>query len=184
MTLLDILKKSLTLIGLPDDADTLELWRPRLLHWCNEGLTDLCLSLRPWARETVELWDCGEINDMDLQHPCVKVLSVEYEGASTPFYYGMDMGQILLPERKAGDRVDIVYRYMPRALSKDTDEPDIPEALHSLLVTYTVGREKSHLDTEAQNVGLQDLSTYEQMKKWWSRNTPSPLGNRFYHMYI
>lgn len=183
MTLLEILKNSMTLIGLPDDADTLEMWRPRLLLWCNEGLTDLCLSLRPWARETITLGPYGEIREKDLQHPCVKVLSVEHKGSSFPFFYGVGMGQILVPDLNTGDSADIIYRYMPGLLSEDTDEPDIPEALHSLLVTYIVGREKSHLDTEAQNIGLQDLSTYEQMKKWWSRNTPPPLFTRFYNMY-
>lgn len=183
MNLLTILHKSLSLIGLPDDEDTLELWRPRLMHWCNEGLIDLGLTLRPWYRESLSADGDERVYTDDLAYRCVKVLAVKKDGKRLLFYYGSTPFTLIVPGVQKGDPIEILYRYMPRELEDDTDVPELPESVHELLVTYIVGREKSQLDTGAFNVGRYSLALYEKGKKSWIRNQSPPEENQFYNMY-
>lgn len=183
MELLTILQKSMALIGLPEDEETLELWRPRLLHWCNEGLMDLSLSLRPWYKETVQVYAGGKVYTDALAYRCVKVLGIEREGRRLTFYYDLSPQELLVPEAKEGEMVDLVYRYMPQDLEEDEDVPELPESCHGMLVSYIVAREKSQLDAGAHNVGRYSMALYEKQKQGWLKNQPSPWENQFYNMY-
>lgn len=182
MNLLTILKTSMALVGLPDDEDTLELWRPKLTFWCNEALCDLGLSLRPWSREEMTLEEGGYLYPDALYYPCIKVLGVEKEGKRFPFYYAGSARDILIPGLKEGDTVEVVYRYMPPAIEKDWEEPQLPEGYHNLLVSYIAAKEKAQLDAGAYNVGRFSMALYEQQKQAWIKNQPGPWENRFYNM--
>ena len=54
MNLYTLMTRTLALMGMTPDASTLELWRPRLIAWANEGLMDLGISLRLWHKEELE----------------------------------------------------------------------------------------------------------------------------------
>lgn len=183
MNLETILKQSMTLIGLPEDQETYELWRPRLLHWCNEGLMDLGLTLRPWARESMMVSGRGNIYTDGAQYQCVKVLAIERGEKRLGFYYDLSPQVLLVPGTQEGDMVDMVYRYIPRDLTEDWEEPELPEGCHRLLVLYIVAREKCQLDAGACTVGSYSLALYEKMKQNWVKNQPPPWENQFYNMY-
>lgn len=178
-----ILKESMALIGLPDDEETYKLWRTRLLHWCNEGLMDLGLTLRPWAREPMVIFGKGNLYTDGMSYQCVKVLAIEKGERHMDFYYGLSPQNLVIPGTEEGDMVDVVYRYMPRDLEEDWEEPELPEGCHRLLVLYIVAREKCQLDAGACTVGSYSLALYEKMKKNWIRNQPPPWENQFYNMY-
>lgn len=183
MELLTIIKKSMALVGLPDDEETLALWRPKLVYWCNEGLCDLGLSLRPWAREEAVLQEGGILPTYGLHHNCIKVLGIEKEGKRIAFYYAGSTRNVLIPGLKAGDKVEVVYRYMPRAIEEDTQTPELPEECQNMLISYIAAKERAQLDAGAYNVGRFNLALYEQQKQHWLRNQVGPFENRFYNMY-
>lgn len=181
MNLYTLMTHTLALMGMTPDASTLELWRPRLIAWANEGLMDLGISLRLWHKEELEI-ENGRLYTQKLSYPCVKVLQAEQNGRRLLFYYGGSPGELVFHGVQEG-RTAITYRYMPKPLVLDTDEPQLPENCRGLLLSYMAAKEKSHLDAASQNQARFSMALYRELKDALLKNRPDPMLNQFYNLY-
>ncbi len=59
----------------------------------------------------------------------------------------------------------VVYRYLPKTLAADDDEPELPAACHPLIVLYMVGRFCMLNDAQGMNHASSAMSLYEARKR-------------------
>ena len=161
MTLGSIISASLAQLGRTTDAQQHAKWRSKFTQLINEGLIDIAEHLKLRRTDTLEVID-GEINVEDLPHECTKLLSVSKGGAELKFSRGSETAKLKVP---AEGEVQVGYRYIPKALSSDSDVPGLPERLHSLLVTYVCAREFQSYDENNQRRSNPYYAQYRQAKE-------------------
>ncbi len=163
MTVQELIEGALCELDHPDDSAALPLWKDKLLRFANEALVDLAETFRPWRRDTLPL-SGGTVDLLALPYRLGKVLGVERCGMRVPFYFGTDAHTLHIPGVPDGP-MTVVYRYLPRELVLDTDEPELPTACHPLIVLYMAGRFSMTNDAQGMNHASAALSLYETRKR-------------------
>ena len=70
----------------------------------------------------------------------------------------------------------VVYRYAPKPLAEDDDEPALPAACHPLIVLYMTGRFSMHNDAPGMNHASAALALYESRKRRMRMDFDEPTG--------
>jgi len=162
MTLLDIISSALTQMGNTNDAQVMHEWRDKLTQIANEGQADLAAALRLRRTDSIDLGDDGLLDiKSDLPYECLKVIRVLQNGREIPFGRGPSTYEIRV---NASGTVEVEYRYLPKPMSNETDEPGIPERLHTLLVNYVLGKDITTNDITTQSRSQQFYELYERGK--------------------
>ena len=61
--------------------------------------------------------------------------------------------------------MSVVYRFLPKTLTEDDDEPELPSACDPLIVLYMTGRFCLLNDAQGMNHANAALSLYETRKR-------------------
>ncbi|MBQ1892573.1 MAG: hypothetical protein II155_00550 [Clostridia bacterium] len=159
MTLNDILVSALAQLDRGHDVQTMEAFRARLTDFANDAQSDLARAIGFTKTETV-VPSNGLVDISELSRNCIKVVKTCQMGHEVKFMRG-DTGVIALPYNEP---VTITYRCEPKRLAVPTDESELPEQTHGLIVTYVVGRERMAGDASTQGGANIYLSMYEAAK--------------------
>lgn len=160
MTLNDIIVSALAQLDRAHDMQTVEVYRTRFAAFANDAQNDLALTLALKRTDEIEPVD-GVADLTALTRRCIRVESVEQLGRSVPFRSGDSPELIFLPYN---ERARITYRFAPKELRSATDISELPEAVHPLIVSYVVGRERMGGDVSTQGGGNIYLSMYNAAK--------------------
>lgn len=160
MTLNDIIVSALAQLDRAHDMQTVEVYRTRLAAFANDAQNDLALTLALKRTDEVEPVD-GVAELSALSRSCLRVEYVEQLGKRVPFRMGDSPDRLFLPYN---ERARITYRFAPKELRSATDISELPEAVHPLIVSYVVGRERMGGDVSTQGGGNIYLSMYNAAK--------------------
>ena len=163
VTALALIQSALGELEHPEDTAALPLWKEKLLRFANEAVVDLYETFRPWRRDTLRLQN-GRLNLSALPYTVGKVLGVERSGMRVPFCFDTDTNVLRVPGVPDGT-MTVVYRYLPKTLVNDDDEPELPAACHPLIVLYMVGRFSVINDAQGLNHASAAMSLYETRKR-------------------
>lgn len=160
MTLNDIIVSALAQLDRSHDMQSVEVYRARFAQFANDAQNDLALTLA--LKRTDELEPADGVADLScLPRACYRVESVEQLGGRVPFRAGDAPNLLFLPYN---ERARITYRFMPKKLETATDVSELPEAVHPLIVSYVVGRERMGGDVSTQGGGNIYISMYNAAK--------------------
>ena len=175
MNLKQLVIATLHELARPTDSQTVAQWQDRLMLYINEAIADIGMTLRPWRRSALAVTG-GRAELAGLPSVCTKVLGVETaEGHRAVYYYGSGVSELVLPGMTEGT-VSVVYRYAPRMLAGEFDEPELPAYCHPLIVTYAVARERCHMDGVSQEAAQLNFSLYETQKRRLRYDCDEPAG--------
>ena len=160
MTLNDIIVSALAQLDRAHDAATVETYRRRMTQYANDAQDDLAWSLALTRTEGVVPVG-GEIDLSSLARPCTRVEKIEQMGHSVPFRAGETPNRVLVPYSSSAE---VTYRFMPARLEHTDDVSELNEALHPLIVSYVVARERMGGDVATQGGGNIYLSMYNAAK--------------------
>lgn len=163
MTVKELIDGALCELDHFEDTAALPLWKEKLLRFANEAVADLAESFHPWRRDSLQLTG-GIIDLLALPYRLGKVLGVERMGMRVPFYFGADQYTLYIPGVPDGP-MTVVYRYLPKELVEDTDEPELPSACHPLIVLYMAGRFSMINDAQGMNHASAAFALYEARKR-------------------
>ena len=158
MTLISIITDALATIGRSTDAQSMEAWKQKFTIFANDGARDLAQYLQLRRTDTITASD-NQIDVNDLPNVCLKVLSVKQGSSELSFVMGNSRETINVGVD--GD-VDVEYRYVPKDMADDIDQPGIPENLHHLIVPYVVFREHMTADPSTQRRSDLFWQVYDQ----------------------
>ena len=181
MTVTQLIEQALAEMEHPSNTAALPLWREKLLRFANEALVDLTEAFRPWRRDVLTLTG-GALDLTALPYTVGKLLGVERNGMRVPFYYDTNTSSLRVPGLPDGP-VTAVYRYLPKPLAQNSDEPELPAACHPLIVQYMVARFEMQNDATAQNHAGMLLSHYELRKRRLKLDFDEPVGYAIYNRF-
>lgn len=161
MTLANIIRQALIELGRGVDAQSTEAWREKLTLFANDAVQDLCSELKLRRVDTVEAKD-GKFSLSDLSHGCLKIVEVKKNGSSVTFTQADTSKDVNV---SSDGELEVEYRYAPKELRNDVDEPSIPKHLHRLIVAYAVFREHSTADPTMQRRSDTFFQIYEEGKR-------------------
>lgn len=161
MTLNDIIVSALAQLDRGHDAQTMDVWRDKFTRFANDAVTDICAAYKPRRTDVIDSRD-GTFTTAMLSRGCRKVLFVKRNGVSEEFFDG-DSSEVIVTSGGPGT-IEVTYRCVPKELFASTDEPDIPEWMHGLIVSYVVGRERAAGDVSLQRGGNIYFQMYEAGK--------------------
>ena len=145
MTLNEILVAALAQLDRGSDAQTLDVWRDKLMRFANDAVLDLAQTIKPRRTEEIKILG-GLISPADLQRECLKITGVTIGKQESG--YVRDSGGVRVDQDSGTAKV--TYVYAPRLLSSPSDEPELPDYAHGLIVTYVVARERASGDASTQ----------------------------------
>lgn len=180
MTLTQIVTAALEQMDRTTDAQMQETWKDKFVQLANEGLIDLAVALRLRRTDPLVANDDGQIDISELPYECLRIVRVTQNARPVAFSRG---GASYLFRIGATGRVDVEYRYLPRQLSSDTDEPGIPERLHGLLVTYICAREYTTNDEVTQTRAKHFYDLYHAGKTRAEKAYGEPEAYALYNKY-
>lgn len=160
MTLNEIVISALTQLGRSADTTNINEATVRFSTYVNQAQHELADAIGFFRTDIVSVID-GTVKLSSLSRTCAKVIQVLQHGNSVRFKVGESNDQILLPYM--GSAL-ITYRCYPKQLVRSTDECELDESVHGLIVTYVVGRERLTGDVTTQKSGNIYLSMYENAK--------------------
>ena len=170
MTLSDIIVSALEQLDRKPDPQNIAVWKGRMTRFANDAVMDLAHHLK-LKRVDVAVVEGGMLDTATLPEQCVRVLSVWRDGRRVLIHsYDGSLVGVNCPD---GD-VNVVYRWVPKPMTNDTDVPAIPEHAHGLIVSYVVGRERATSDPSMQRGGNIYFELYNEGK----RNLRPHLGER------
>ena len=176
VTALALMQSALGELEHPEDTAALPLWKEKLLRFANEAVVDLYETFRPWRRDPLALQN-GRLNLSALPYTVGKVLGVERSGMRVPFCFDTDTNTLRVPGVPDGT-MTVVYRYLPKTLVEDDDEPELPAACHPLIVLYMVGRFSLINDAQGLNHASAAMSLYETRKRRLKLDLDEPTDYR------
>ena len=177
VTVTELTQSALAELDHPENTAALPMWKEKLLRFANEAVVDLAETFRPWRRDSLPL-QSGVLDLSALPYTVGKVLGTERGGMRIPFCYGADTTTLRLPGVPDGP-VTVVYRYLPKPLVEDSDEPELPAACDPLIVLYMVGRFSMTNDAQGQSHASAALSVYETRKRRLKLDFDEPTDYRF-----
>lgn len=145
MTLNEILVAALAQLDRGSDAQTLDVWRDKLTRFANDAVLDLVGVLKPKRTDNLTITN-GLITPASLPHKCLKIVGVTIDGKASGFI--QDVNGVRVDQDSGTAKV--TYVYAPRLLSSPSDEPELPDYAHGLIVTYVVARERASGDASTQ----------------------------------
>ena len=161
MTLETIIRRALIELGRGVDAQSTEAWSERFTMFANDAVQDLAEYLELRRTDTVEVeWTTLPLSL--LERPCLKVLSVKKAGTDVIFTQGASSEEIMVG---TNGTLTVEYRYAPKEMANRIDEPDVPENLHPLIVSYAVYREHLTADPTMQRRADAFYQLYETGKR-------------------
>lgn len=176
MTLSDIIVSALAQLDRGHDSQSMNVWRDRMTRFANEAVGDLAHTLRLRRTDSAEV-SGGVLDISTLSRPCVKLIGVWRENKPLPAAMGPDGGHVRVA---AGDgTVSVQYRYRPPDMTNPTDEPEVPEYCHGLIVTYVVARERATSDPSTQRGANVYFELYEAGKRALRPNLSEADASRF-----
>ena len=181
VTALALIESALGELEHPEDTAALPLWKEKLLRFANEAVVDLYETFRPWRRDPLVLQN-GKLDLSALPYTVGKVLGVERSGMRVPFYFDADTNTLCVPGMKNGT-MTVVYRYLPKTLVNDDDEPELPAACHPLIVLYMVGRFSLINDAQGLNHANTVMALYERRKRRLRMDMDEPAGYAILNRY-
>lgn len=181
MTLSQLIEQALAELEHPADTAALPLWQELLVRFANEAVADLTETFRPWRRDPLTLTN-GLLALSGLPYTVSKVLGVERNGMRIPFCYETDTKTLRVPGVPDGP-MTVVYRYQPKTLALNTDEPELPSACHPLIVYYMCARFEMHNDASAQNHASMLLNLYERRKRRMKLDCDEPDGYALFNCW-
>ncbi len=176
VTVCELIQSALGELEHPENTAALPLWKEKLRRFANEALVDLYETFRPWRRDTLPLVN-GTIDLSALPYTVSKVLGTERNGMRVPFAFGTDTNTLRVPGVQDGP-MTVVYRYLPKTLVEDDDEPELPAACHPLIVLYMVGRFTLVNDAQGLNHASAAMSLYEARKRRLKLDLDEPTDYR------
>jgi hypothetical protein len=176
LTVSELIQNALAELDHPEDTAALPLWKEKLLRFANEAVVDLYETFRPWRRDPLMLRN-GVLDLSALPYTVAKVLGAERGGMRVPFFYGTDTNTLRVPGVQDG-LMTVVYRYIPRTLILDGDEPELPSACDPLIVLYMTGRFCLTDDAQGLNHATAALSLYETRKRRLKLDLDEPTDYR------
>ena len=181
VTVSELIQSALAELDHPENTAALPLWKEKLLRFANEAVVDLYETFHPWRRDLLTLQN-GVLDLTALPYTVAKVLGVERGGMRVPFFYGADTDTIRVPGVQDG-LMTVVYRYMPRTLILDGDEPELPSACDPLIVLYMTGRFCLTDDAQGLNHATAALSLYETRKRRLKLDFDEPTDYRIVNRF-
>lgn len=166
MTLVSIVTQALVALGMSTDAQTTEAWKDKLAMFANDGMRDLAQYIHIRKEEDVTAVG-GRIRLSDLSATCVKVLTVKQDGSDMAFTFDPSSYYIHVAQDGA---MTISYEYIPKDMVNDTDVPDLPEALHPLLIPYCCFSEHMTRDPNTQRRANMFYDKYDDGRRKFKRN--------------
>lgn len=160
MTLNEIIVAALSELGRGHDQRNIDSCRQKFTRFANDAIIDIAASMKLHMTEEVRI-DGSTIDTVRLSHPCLKVIAITQDGF--PLRFSSCEASDIVCVRGTGI-VNVIYRYMPAALSVPSDVPEIPEYMHGLIVSYVVGRERMSGDTSTQKGCDAYMELYETEK--------------------
>lgn len=160
MTLNDIIVSSLAQLDRSHDMQTVEVYRSRFAQFANDAQNDLALALALKRTETL-VPEEGVLDLTQLKRKCYRVESVCQLGRRVPFSSGDTPMRLYVPYN---EEAEVTYRFAPQRLETASDVSELPAALHPLIVSYVVGRERMGGDVSTQGGGNIYLSMYNAAK--------------------
>lgn len=170
MTLNEIIVSALEQLDRKSDPQNIAVWKGRMTRFANDAVVDLAQHLKLKRADTAMV-ENGELDTDELPEECVKVLSVWRDGRRLPVH--SYAGNTVLVNCPDGE-VKVIYRWIPKLMTNDTDEPALPESTHGLIVSYVIGRERATSDPSMQRGGNIYFELYNEGK----RNLRPHLGER------
>lgn len=134
MKLGQIIKMAMVQAG--EDIEDTEEYRERMVAYINEGYRRMMEKFRPTKTVTLYAYE-GEIDIAGISD-MLEIESVRRnETGSEERFDAKADGKIRVSSDSA---YDIEYTYEPKALEKDTDEPELPQSVHLALSDYATWR--------------------------------------------
>ena len=181
LTVSELIQNALAELDHPEDTAALPLWKEKLLRFANEAVVDLYETFRPWRRDPLMLRN-GVLDLSALPYTVAKVLGAERGGMRVPFFYGTDTNTLRVPGVQDG-LMTVVYRYLPRTLVLDDDEPELPSACDPLIVLYMTGRFCLTNDAQGMSHAASALSLYETRKRRLKLDFDEPTDYRIVNRF-
>ena len=152
MTLNDIISTSLVMLERGTDAHTIDHYRAQFTKYANDAVEEIIQRIKQERKERLTKWHDAENPDNrkkgvlrddntfsvdTLERGCLRVTAVCADGK--PVFYQQDpdgSGEFTLATK--ADAVDVYYRFFPKPMSSSTDQPELPEHMHSVIPYYVV----------------------------------------------
>lgn len=161
MTRNNIIVSALSQLGRGQDTQSIDTFADRLTGYANDAIYDLATAYKPVRTDVVAVTG-GVIKLSDLSRGCLKIARVTQEGKEVPYKAGTNPKEMLVG---AEGEVSVTYRFAPAALKSTTDEPELPEHMHGLIVHYVVARERAASDAGNQRGANIYFELYEAGKR-------------------
>jgi len=161
VTLGEIIASALAQLDRKPTSQNIAVWRDRMIRFANDAVVDLAHHMK-LKRADVAVVENGELDTGKLPEPCVKVLSVWRNGR--PFEVLSEAGSTVLVNCPDGE-VKVIYRWIPREMTNDTETPAVPVHTHGLIVSYVIGRERATSDPSMQRGGNIYFEMYNEGKR-------------------
>ena len=179
MTLNDIIVSALAQLDRAHDAQTVEIYRRRFADFAHDAQNDLAQTLA-LTRTDERIPAAGVVRLDGLERRCIRVERAEQLGRSVPFRAGDTPNELFLPY---SEPARITYRFLPKRLETASDVSELPEAVHPLIVSYVVGRERMGGDVSTQSGGNVCLSMYNaakaRLRGSMKHGEPNTITNRY-----
>lgn len=154
MTLNDIIISALRQLERGTDAQTIDSYHDTFTDYVNEALRLIARSrFRQVREDEVVLDGKGMFHLAELPRECVRVEAVKKDGRPVAWRQPVT-GSVLCG--KAGERVAVLYRFMPKAVSSTSDVPEAPERIHGAIASYVVARHR----VSSGDPGMQQAAAY------------------------
>ncbi len=138
MTLIDIMKLTLSQMGEDPGAGEISEFRTLLTAYINEAYQAICRDKKQKYHEELITFSDGRAQVDGLSKDAIRILEIKDEnGCKIPFQVAAD--QIFISPAADGAYI-AAYLYLPERLASDKDEPDLPERECYLLADYAAYR--------------------------------------------
>ena len=160
MTLNDIISASLVMLERGSDAHTIDHYRAQFTKYANDAVEEIINRVKQERKEIVTLENRGfSVND--LERSCLRVTSVRVNGK--PVYYQQDPeGSGNFVVATSADEVEVYYRFYPKPMSSSTDQPELPEHMHSVIPYYVVACQRCGGDPYMQGTSSAHFSIFNE----------------------
>lgn len=192
MNLLEIIKATLIDLDRGTADDTVAMYAEKFTKYANEAVEEIARRFKSCVMDFTQLQDTEypwfDITSSDFSHDVkriVRILPAEYGGDGYPLtaylekkplgFEQMVRGQpyihVIGKDLKEGDYIAVEYLYVPRPMKVSSldnvaplksDEPDLPEYLHSLIPLYVRAREQCGQDPSLQGTANAYFSLFNK----------------------
>jgi len=138
MTLLDIIKLTLSQMGEDSGTSEIEEYGSLLTAYINEAYMEICGEKKQKYHEENITFSDSRADISSLTKEAAVILGVKDENSS-PVYFEIVADKIFVVGAESGDYT-VEYLYLPERLSEDTDQPDIAERECYLLADFATYR--------------------------------------------